>query len=476
VTIALRHARTRLVYAILAALSVVSDSQAQGSNTQVAAPGEARLEQLVEANITAVHAYQLLLARKQGNIDIACWPLQSPDEDVLQALVAHQTSLLVQPVATVKSWVQGQPSSFDPSVDLQPLLAASHPMSGALPVNVFANYLTKKLPSQPRSHIRSIANLYQTVLEVERDGDRLQEIFAFYVGLGLPVHIGQFGFPGSDEDFLATGQELEAVSCSSPVGVSAGEWQIAGRKIWNWGEKNLHIRDARVLANELLAEPDVQSLIPKMKALPAQRVATIGHSYTMDLHWSSPSAFVPIVTAMFARENPGVEFRQFQAGGLTSSRAYNRFYQGALAWKPSVILLVVINRTEEDRADLQEMARGFKAAGARVLMFDDILNNDDSDPDELRNNLAAARAADIEIISASSVLNTSPDRDHFLCLDHIHMKEPYHRLMAKEWLKALLATANEDTQKSPAISAIKCDLSTQTTEPSASASVRLCDL
>jgi hypothetical protein len=83
-----------------------------------------------------------------------------------------------------------------------------------------------------------------------------------------------------------------------------------------------------------LAELDVKLLEPKMKALPAQRIAIIGHSYTMDLHWSSPSAFVPIVTAMFARENPKVQFRQFEAGGLTASRAYKNFYPDALAWKP----------------------------------------------------------------------------------------------------------------------------------------------
>jgi hypothetical protein len=49
---------------------------------------------------------------------------------------------------------------------------------------------------------------------------------------------------------------------------------------------------------------------------PVEKVAIIGHSFTMDLHWSSPSAFVPIVTVMFARENSSVQFRQFQAGGL----------------------------------------------------------------------------------------------------------------------------------------------------------------
>jgi hypothetical protein len=361
-----------------------------------AAPGEARLQQLVEANIIAVHAYQLQLARKQGNIDVSCWPLQAPPDAELQRLVEHQSSLLATPVAAVKAWAEGQDSSFNPSRDLEPLLEAKLPMSPTLPVSVFTNYLQKAAPYQAKSHIRSVANLYQTVLEVERDGDRLQELFAFYIGLGLPVYVGQFGLPGNDADFLAVGRILEGPSCLSPVGLSAGEWQIAGRKIWNWAEKNLHIRDANVLAKELLAEPEVVPLIPKMKSLPAERVAIIGHSYTMDLHWSSPSAFVPIVTAMFARENPKVEFRQFQAGGLTSSRAYRRFYQDALAWKPSIVLLVLINRTDQDRSDLRKMAAGFRAAGTRVLMFDNLFNNDDSDQARLQANLSVARDGGIQ--------------------------------------------------------------------------------
>src|SRR5690242_4136734 len=54
---------------------------------------QGRLEQLVEANITAVHAYQILLARKQQNMDSACWPVNAPTDPELEALVAHQTSL-----------------------------------------------------------------------------------------------------------------------------------------------------------------------------------------------------------------------------------------------------------------------------------------------------------------------------------------------------------------------------------------------
>ena len=111
--------------------------------------------------------------------------------------------------------------------------------------------------------VRAIASLFQTNLEVERDGDRLQELFAFYAGLGLPVYLGQLGLPGTDEDFLAMGRELEGKSCPSPVGTTAAEWQIAARKNWNWGEKNLGIRDDKVLASELLEEPDVKALVPE---------------------------------------------------------------------------------------------------------------------------------------------------------------------------------------------------------------------
>jgi len=402
-----------------------------------AVPGPARLEQLVEANIVGIHAYQILLARKQGNADQTCWPPSEPNDAALEALVAHQTLLLAAPAAA-KRWALGARSTFDPAKDLQQLLGANLPMPANLPVNAFTAYLREKAPHHRAEEIRSVANLYQTVLEVERDGDRLQDLYAFYIGLELPVYVGQFGLPGTDEDLLATGRLLEGKACASPVGLSAAEWQIAGRKIWNWGEKNLHIRDAQVVADELLAEPDVKTLQPKVKALSSQRIAVIGHSFTMDLHWSSPSAFVPIVTAMMARENPGLQFRQFQAGGLTSSRAMKNFYQDALAWQPNTVLFVLVNRTDQDLADLQTMAKGFRAARARVIMFDDVHDPDSTDPKMRARESEVARDAGIEVVQISSILAASPDRSRFFCLDHIHMTEPYHRLMAKEWLNIIV--------------------------------------
>jgi hypothetical protein len=291
---------------------------------------------------------------------------------------------------------------------------------------------------RPRTQLRSVANLYQTVLEVERDGDRLQELFHFYIGLGLPVSVAEFRMAGTDQDLMEAARNLAGKSGPSPVGLSPAEWQIAGRKIWNWGEKNLHRRDDKVLANELLLEPDVVALVPRMRALSAQRVAVVGHSFTMGLHWSSPSSFVPVVTAMFARENPRVEFRQFQAGGLTSTRAANRFFLDALAWKPNVVLLVVMNRTDEDLENYGKLGRYFTKAGARVFAFDDVHDPDTADPARLRREWEIGRAAGMTIVEVGPLLAAAPERERFFCLDHVHMTEPYHRLMAKEWLKVLL--------------------------------------
>jgi hypothetical protein len=230
------------------------------------------------------------------------------------------------------------------------------------------------------------------------------------------------------------GKELEGGSCASPVGTSAAEWQIAGRKNWNWGEKNLGIRDDKVLAAELLREPDVAALVPRMKALPRQRIAVVGHSFTMQLHWSTPGAFVPVVTAMFARENPAVEFRQFQGGGLTSTRAVNRFRDVVIAWKPDKVLLVVLNRTAEDLENFARLGHDFAAAGAQVVTFDELHDPDASDPTMKAKDVAAARESGMTVVEVGSVLAASPDRGRFLCLDGIHMTEPYHRLMARQWL------------------------------------------
>ncbi len=52
--------------------------------------------------------------------------------------------------------------------------------------------------------------------------------------------------------------------------------------------------------------------------------------------------------------------------------------------------------------------------------------------------LTVARETGMTVIEVSPLLANAPDRELFLCLDGIHMTEPYHRLMAKQWLEFLV--------------------------------------
>src|SRR5678815_2755900 len=83
-----------LAVMLVVAVALVSDAAPQEKAPRVAAPGPARLEQLVDANIVGVHAYQILLARKQSNVDPVCWSVRDKKAADLEELVAHQASLL----------------------------------------------------------------------------------------------------------------------------------------------------------------------------------------------------------------------------------------------------------------------------------------------------------------------------------------------------------------------------------------------
>jgi hypothetical protein len=403
----------------------------------IQASADIRIAQLIQANDMATHAFQVLLAKKTGRGSPQCYAPGTLTDANLEALVEHQKRLLAADLSQVKAWTAGRKSSFDPTADLDPILTSRLAIPEDAPVNVITAYLQANTKSS-RTQIHAIANLFQTVLEIDRDGDLLQDEFQLYIGLGLPVFLGQLRLDGSDGAFLQAGRELSARTCASPFDTTPEAWQIAARKIWNWGEKKLHLRDEWVIARELLREPDVAGLIPSMKAMPAQRIAVIGHSFTMGAHWSSPSSFVPIASAMFEIENPKVVFRQFYAGGLTAGRACEEFYDLALRWKPDKVLLVVLMRRDEDYEALARMGDGFRSAGAKCYVFDNIHDPEASRPEVVARFGSAARSAGFTVIEVDGVLSSAPDRDRFPCLDAIHMTEPYHRLMAREWLRFLV--------------------------------------
>ena len=407
---------------------------------------QARLTKLVEANVVATHAYQVLLARKAKPGRGGQFASDLTDAQ-LNGLIAHQTSLLSAGSADVADWVAGKMSRFDEDTDITPLLAAAPPPGATLPVNVITGVLRKET-GKTRLECRALASLFQMMLDINRDGDRLQEMFALYVAVGLPVHLGQVGIENTDAEFVRLGKALAADIGPAPFETDRRTLRMLCVKMTHWGRRHTGERTASTVADELLAEPDVAALIPRIKASPARRIAVIGHSFTMGVHWARPSSFVPITTEIIGRYNDRVKIRQWAQGGLTAAGAKKRFYAPALAWKPDAVLLVVVTRSAADGEALAAMGKGFAAAGVEVLMFDGLaVGGSFVDGDEKIRDAAVAGSG-ITLIEVGRMLKAAPDTDTFLCLDGVHMTEPYHRLMTKQWL-GYLTGAREATLPAP---------------------------
>ncbi|XXY21632.1 hypothetical protein WME88_18625 [Sorangium sp. So ce216] len=290
----------------------------------------ARLGRLVEASIIATHAHHILLARRGGKGDVACYGAGARPDGDLDALVEHQRALFSTGPAALKAWADGQPAGADAGRRVDALLAAGLTIPERTPVQVITAYLRRTARAPPQ-HLCAIANLWQIVLEVDRDGDILQQVFDAYIALGLPVYAGQLELPGSDADLLALGKDLAPRVCPSPYDTTPEAFQISGRKLSSWAERKLHIRDAALIAGERLAEPAIKAIVPELRVLPPQKIAVVGHSFTLELHWASPGTFVQIAGAVIARENPKIELRQWAAGGLTASKAEKQYLHELIA-------------------------------------------------------------------------------------------------------------------------------------------------
>jgi len=164
------------------------------------------------------------------------------------------------------------------------------------------------------------------------------------------------------------------------------------------------------------------------------------------VHWASPSAFVPVVSEMFKIVNPKVEVRQWEAGGLSAVRASSgrTFYEKALAWKPNRVLLVVSDDGPDNAKALKAMVDGFSDAGIEVMLFDLLRTSPRPDPGAATKSSSTYAAVPVvtpsgaQVIEVGQLLMSSPDEPKFAALDGVHMTEPYHRLMAKQWLKYLI--------------------------------------
>ena len=121
-----------------------------------------------------MHAFQVLLAKNSGKGNKTCFSSGNLSDAELTALSEHQAKLLKSDPSAVRAWTKGAQTTFDPNQDLDPILKSGLKVPAKAPVNVFTEYLRQNTKAS-EVKIRAVASLYQTVLEVERDGDRLQD-------------------------------------------------------------------------------------------------------------------------------------------------------------------------------------------------------------------------------------------------------------------------------------------------------------
>ena len=411
-------------------------------------PSRDREHRLLWALAMGTHAYQVLLASHStdSNIDRACYASDGKSDQELQKLVDHQAALLHSDIKSVREWLDQGKGSFDPALDLEPL------------TKIDGDHRVFKL-GLPYFQIvfrtsESIALLYQLVLEVERDGDRLQDLYRFLIGLNLPVYSGE-KHKQTDAELLEIGRELEKTTCASPFATDAAAWQIAGRKVWNWGEKNTGARDAKVLAHELIQDRAMKPVLKKlgMKSRVSKvlgrhqdttrplRYAVIGHSFTNPQHWSTPSAFAPVVREVLSEIGVPIKIEQYIQGGMDATWAYSKFFEQVAATKPDRVYLAVITRGDTDADSVARFAREFKARGIEFALFDVTEFHDPytRDPKFAARAVDAARKEGAQIVplNAALVQVYGDDRASQLSLDGVHMKEAYHMTLARAWLQLL---------------------------------------
>lgn len=388
-----------------------------------------RLSELVQAIEIGTHAHQVELRHDD------CLSSIGLDKAQLRALVATQHKLLTSDVAPVRAWLKDKKAEKPASV--RTLIKAWLPlwMGAKTPVRRIGAELRARAPGK---FTESVASLFQLALEADRDADRLQELIRFYRALGLPTYTGQLGLSGADEELLYLGQSVEAKTCKAAYATNAQAWQIAGRKLWNWSERIHGLRDAKTLANEILAEPNLSVLSERVGSSAPKKIIVIGHSFTSPLHWASPSTFVPIVREILQTRASRITVDQIVEGGMDATTAYRKYFDQVAAARPNRVYLAVTTRGQNDAASVARFAREFQARGIELALFDaaEIHDPYTRDPSWAKRAVQAARAEGAIIVPLEAALTDAfgIDRASQLSLDGVHMKEDYHRVLAREWL------------------------------------------
>lgn len=419
------------------------------------------IEKIVEACVVGTHAHQVMLALKAKKGDPQCLGTQGLSEARLAELVELHMDLIAEPprphsrgkareglepviVCEALSAEERDALVAERLSAAEAILDAGLALCEKLPVNVFTRRLEERCSQPgaagPQADRRAVANLYQMVFEIDRDGTTVQEMFRFYIGLGLAVHLGQLGLPSDDATLLATGKELAPRTCACPFDTDAKAWQMVGRKVEMWGEKKRGVVTAADYAREVLARPDIKPHVQKIRALKLRKIAVLGHSFSINMHFSTHASFTGTVEAAFRLEGLKVEMPWWGEGGMTAVRAREAYFEQVLAAKPDAVMFVVRLEGDDNRAAIADMARRCRDAGVRAWTMDRLFPAGTypwagDDPELLK---AVAKPSGLAVIEVGRLIDEHPSRGEFFSLDGLHMTGVYHKFLAAELLKFIV--------------------------------------
>lgn len=392
------------------------------------------LNSLLNAFINGVHSHQVRLFRQTGVGDPECFSCSGCSDDCLRELDDTCSALLRQTPGDMKYWFRTGEGTVGGLVGT--LEDSDCVLDGRLPVMVVSEYLHRKVPGADVGKVRSLAVLYQMTLEEARDGDDLQLLLAICSGLGLAVCLDDIGLYVNSEELDDMARELAERSCECPFDASEKGWRLGLEKIKYWGEKFSGRITAGTYADELL-QGAAAGLLECVRWLGPANVCVFGHSFSMQVHWSSHGTFPCIAAAVFERENPSVKWSWVSQGGLRAGRALEKYLNTVLDSRPDITLLVMNVMDDKDFDALGTIVESLVSAGGRVIMPDKLayrghyIGDDRPDVVELVEKLGG------EVMRVGRILDEHPERESFVCLDGLHMGPGYHKLMALKLLEHL---------------------------------------
>jgi hypothetical protein len=400
-----------------------------------------RVESLVDALTNGIHGRHVVLqetGEKKGDPELYSRGERSLSEVTELAAITDQL-MSENARADVVAWARDEKTTLDVQGLVDRLRSAPRPRSDRLPAALLEATLGSKVSPADMNSARAIANMAQLIFVEPLRGALTDQQVRLYQALGLKLNFKQLGLPNQDDDFLVLAKELAPRTAPAPFATDEYAWRFVLRLIENWGDKQTGIRDKTVLARELLSDPAIEPLLPTLRALPPKRVAFLGHSLMINRHWSSLGAWSSIAGETMRQINPGFDYKDFQGGNLTMSRAVREHLDNLIAYRPTETF--ILTSTPRSAADLEALVKvlsALRGIGCQTYVIDDVRpwgRMGTRTPETRASIQKACEETGAHQLEWLTLAQHAPGHERWAAIDNIHMATDGHIFFAKELLK-----------------------------------------